>query len=185
MPQPFFKEDNLASYLNYNLKVLKNDFIAFDVLENTEMVNVYIPFVHLNNFFFEKFGSFNYKHSSSVLVETLLKKNLNSNPVDFYVNVENGFIQITVIKQKKLIFYNAFNFKTKEDFIYSILLTAEQLNLNPEEFKLTLMGEIEKESELFTTVYNYVRHVEFYTFKGDSFNHLTEFDHTNFILLNQ
>lgn len=142
------------------------------------MVNVYIPFVHLNNFLFEKFGSFEYKHSSSVLVDTLLKKSSNTDPVNFYVHVENDFFQIIVIKRKKLILYNAFDFKTAQDFIYHILFTAEQLHLNPEKLQLILLGEIEKESELYDIAYKYVRHINFFETENNS-------GHTNFVLLNQ
>ena len=149
------------------------------------MVNIYIPFVHLNNYFFERFGGFEYKHSSSVLIETLLRKCSNHDPVHFFVNVETDFFQITVTKRKKLIFYNAFNFNTKEDFIYYILFTAEQLHLNPEEFQLILLGDIEKDSELYNTVYNYVRHVDFYKPESNLYSNLNQSSHSNFILLNQ
>jgi len=74
IPKPFFNEENLATYLKYTVKVLKNDFITYDTFRNTEMVNVYIPSVHLNNFLFDQFGTFDYKHSSTILVENLLKK---------------------------------------------------------------------------------------------------------------
>lgn len=185
VPSPFFKEDKLDQYLNFNVKVLKNDFIAYDIIPNSEIVNVYVPFVHLNNYFFEKYGSFEYKHSSTVLVEALLKRNSSSGTEQFFVNVEHDFFQITIIHNKKLVFYNAFNFKTKEDFIYYILFTAEQLNLNPEVFELTLSGEIEKDSELYTIVYNYVRNVKFYSPENKYTNLSSHRSHSDFILLNQ
>lgn len=174
VPKPFFKKENLADYLHYNLKVLQNDFIAFDPVDNGEMMNVYIPSVHLNNYFFDAFGSFEYKHSSTVLVESLLKKSSKNDAIQFYVHVENEQFQIVVVKRKKLLFFNSFNFKTKEDFIYYILFTAEQLHLNPEEFNLILLGEIKKGSDLYLIVYKHVRYVEFLSPK-----------HANFILLNQ
>jgi hypothetical protein len=36
-----------------------------------------------------------------------------------------------------------------EDFIYYVLFTAEQLSLNPENFPLELIGNIDSESEFF------------------------------------
>ena len=152
----------MASYLKYNLKLLQNDFIAYDPICNGEIMNVYIPSVHLNNFFFDKFGSFEYKHSSSVLIDALLKSSSQDKEVQFSVHVESNQFQIVVIQRKKLLFYNSFNFRTKEDFIYYILFTAEQLELNPETFNLVLYGGITKDSELFKIVYDYVRNVSFY-----------------------
>ena len=49
--------------------------------------------------------------------------------------------------------------QTKEDFIYYLLFTAEQLQLNPEEFPVVLMGSVNKNDDLFNITYKYVRHV--------------------------
>lgn len=178
VPKPFFKEENIADYLKYNIKVLQNDFIVHDNIDGADMINVYIPFVYLNNFLFDKFGSFEYKHSSSVFVESILKKSVPKDEQIFYVNVENGFFQITVVKNNKLVLYNAFDFKTKEDFIYFILFTAEQLKMNPDKFKLYLSGQIDKESVLYKIVYTYVRNVYFLESSSENENH------QNYILLN-
>lgn len=185
VPSPFFNEDNLSKYLQYNLKVLKNDFITYDAIENAEMTNVYIPFGHLNNFLFDKFGSFEYKHSSSVLTETLLKETLTKDKIHFFINVETGIFQIVVLKNKKMEFFNTFNFKTKEDFIYYVLFTAEQLRLNPEEFQLTFLGDIEKESELYEITYKYVKNINFFQPNYTLSKDLEISNHSHFTLLNQ
>ena len=55
--------------------------------------------------------------------------------------------------------YNSFDFSTKEDFIYYLLFTTEQLNLNPENFKVQLLGLISEDSEFFEIAYKYIRNV--------------------------
>lgn len=186
VPKPFFNKENLADYLQYNIKLLENDFIAFDTIKNTDIVNVYIPFVNINNFLIDNYGSFVYKHSSTILIENLLNTYKNiTNPICF-VNVTNNFFEITVLKNNKLLLFNCFQFKTKEDFIYYILFTAEQLNLNPETFKLILIGEIEKESELYHIAFQYIRNIEF--LQPHKFPQILKENfsqHTNYILLNQ
>ena len=162
VPQPFFDKNSLANYLRNSIKVLDNDYITFDKIKNTEIINVYIPFVNINNFLLDKFGSFIYKHSSTILIEKLVNQYKNFDDDFCFVNVTGNSFEIVVTKNKKLELYNCFDFKTKEDFIYYILFTAEQLNLNPEEFELILLGDIEKESELYTILYQYIRNIKFY-----------------------
>jgi hypothetical protein len=58
-----------------------------------------------------------------------------------------------------LLFFNSFDYQTKEDFIYYLLFTTEQLNLNPEYIKLQLLGDISEESEWFEMAYTYIRNV--------------------------
>jgi hypothetical protein len=186
VPKPFFNENKLSDYLQYTVKVLENDFIAFDYLKNSEIVNVYIPFVNINNFLLDNYGTFVYKHSATILIESLLSIYKNTtNPICF-INITNANFEVVVLQNNKLQLYNCFQFKTKEDFIYYILFTAEQLNLNPEEFKLILLGDIEKESELYNIAFQYVRNIEF--FKPAIFSSLLDGElnkHTNFTLLNQ
>ncbi len=187
VPQPFFDKDNLAHYLQHSIKVLENDFITYDKLKNSEIVNVYIPFVNINNFLLDKYGSFEFNHSSTILIEKLLSEYKNLADDYCFVNVTNNNFEIVVLKNKKLELFNCFSFKTKEDFIYYILFTAEQLNLNPEEFKLILLGDIEKDSELYAILFQYVRNVQFYVPQNFSL-YLAEENisaHSHFTLLNQ
>ena len=185
VPAPFFNKNNIAEYLQYTVKVLENDYITFDKINNSDIVNVYIPFVNINNFLIETFGAFIFKHSSTVLIENLLNNYKNLDGDFCFVNVSNFNFEIVVIKNKKLELFNCFSFKTKEDYIYYILFTAEQLNLNPEEFKLILLGDIEKESELYNILYQYVRNVEFYTLESSNKTIDGIAPHSNFTLLNQ
>ena len=186
VPKPFFNKNNLSDYLQYTIKVLENDFVAYDTLKNSEIVNVYIPFVNINNFLIDQYGSFVYKHSATILIENLLSTFKNTAEATCFVNVTHTNFEIVVLQNSKLLLYNCFPFNTKEDFIYYILFTAEQLNLNPETFKLVLLGAIEKESELYTITFQYIRNIEFY--KPAEFPAIlktTISEHTNFTLLNQ
>lgn len=185
VPQPLFNKNDLAHYLQYTVKVLENDYISYDELNNSEIINVYIPFVNINNFLLDTYETFVYKHSSTVLIENLLNQYKNLEGSFCFVNVTGHHFEIVVIKNKKLELFNFFNFITKEDFIYYILFTAEQLNLNPEEFELILMGDIEKESELYAMVYQYIRNIKFYESNNNALQ-LNEIpSHSHFTLLNQ
>jgi hypothetical protein len=184
VPQPFFDKENLPVYLNYTVKVLENDYITFDEVSNANLNNVYIPFVNINNFLLDQYGAFTFKHSSTVLIEKLLATYKNTDNSYVFINVMQQQFEIVVLINGKFQLYNFFNFSTKEDFIYYILFVAEQLNLNPEEFKIILMGDIEKESQLYDILYQYVRHISF--FNPNSFPEIiaNTSKHTYFTLLN-
>ena len=186
VPLPFFDKDHLAQYLKYTVKVLENDYITFDQLQNSEIVNVYIPFVNINNFLIDTYGAFEFKHSSTILIEKLLSEFKNLDEDFCFINVSKNYFEIVILANKKVTLFNCFGFKTKEDFIYYILFTIEQLNLNPEELKLILLGDIEEKSDLFNILYKYIRNVGFYKpAHFSSFLKETIPAHSNFTLLNQ
>jgi uncharacterized protein DUF3822 len=159
VPKALFDEDYLGSYLQYNTKVFETDFFAFDELTTYEMNNVYIPYVNINNFLIDQFGTFDYRHTNSILVSRLLDASKNIDEKQVFVHFGNGKFEIVIVQNQKLLLFNSFDYKTKEDFIYYLLFSAEQLNLNPEVFKLQLLGSVSEGDENYKIAYKYVRHV--------------------------
>lgn len=162
VPTALFDEEYLGSYLQFNTKVFETDFFAYDELGNYEMNNVYIPYVNLNNYFIDQFGTFDYKHANTVLVKKLLDVSKNIEEPKMFVHVSDTHFEIVVIQNQKLQLYNSFDYKTPEDFIYYILFTAEQLHLNPENFKLELLGKIAEGDAFYTIAYKYVRNTNLF-----------------------
>jgi hypothetical protein len=161
VPKPLFNEDNSADYLKFNAKILNTDFIAYDDILANNSINVFVPYVNINNYIFDRFGVFEYKHASTVLIQALIQKESNSKNVILYVNVSHNQFEIIAVDNGELVFYNSFEYQTKEDFIYFILFAIEQLQLNPETVLIKLMGDISKNDEYFEILYKYIRFVDF------------------------
>ena len=184
VPDELFHEDNLKDYLQHTVKVLPIDFICFDTSEKRN--TVYIPFVNINNFLFNIYGSFEYFHSFTKLIEITSKEDVTAASDKIYIQVNNKNFELVAFKQNQLQVVNRFEFQTAEDFIYYILFTAEQLKLDPETLQLVLIGDIEKESELYSILYTYIRHISFY--EANALSNREEFQslpkHANAILFN-
>jgi len=182
VPNRYFNKKELASYLNFNIKKLTIDYIAFDHLEGLESKNVYIPYVNINNYLFQNFGEFEYKHHSTVLIEKLLNSTNNIEKTMF-VNVSKNSLYIVVLENNQLILFNTFSYNTKEDFIYYILFVAEQLNLNVNEFSLHFTGKVNLEDAIYKITYKYIKNVYFLESNNTLFSELNIASHSNFILL--
>lgn len=187
VPKSLFDENHLADYLKFNAKILKSDFINYDTISINDSVNVYVPLVNINNYLFDTFGSFVYKHASTILIEAVLQNSTKHKDIELYINVGRLHFEMIAVKNKELHYYNTFYYNTKEDFIYYILFTIEQLKLNPETLKIHFSGDIIKDDDLYKIVYKYVRFVDFiepscsYTF---NIKKKPKAKHNNFILLN-
>ncbi len=182
VPNEYFKKDALKSYLKYSIKTIATDLITFDELDFMNSKNVYIPYVNINNFLFQNFGEFEYKHYSSVLLEKLFS--IASNDICCYIHVSKSTFDIVIIKNSNLQFFNIFEYKTKEDFMYYVLFTLEQLDLSTEETLVSILGDMEEDSDLFRLMYTYIRNIDFLSSKNAVFNNQKEISkHSNFILL--
>jgi len=183
VPTALFDADYLGSYLQYNTKVFETDFFTFDQLSNYEMNNVYIPYINMNNFFIDRFGSFEYKHANTILVTKLLDVSKNNDERKMFIHKSESHFEIVVIQNQKLLFFNSFDYNTPEDFIYYILFTAEQLQLNPENFKLEIIGDFTETDAYYTIVYKFIRNVKWFDVSLQQNDFSTHENRTFFILL--
>ena len=161
VPTALFDENKASDYLKFNSKILANDYISFDTIQSLDMVIVYVPFINVNNYFFEKYGSFKYYHTSTILINTLVNSEKFSKEEKLYIHVQSNTFDCLAIQNGNLTLCNTFSYKTPEDFIYYILFCMEQLTLNPESTAVFLLGAISKEDELYDIAYKYIRNVSF------------------------
>jgi len=160
VPKKLYSETHKADFLKFNSKILRTDFITQDDIIINESVNVYIPYVNINNYIFETFGEFIYKHSSTILVDTILQKKNVGDQTEVFININAKSIEVLVVKNNNLQLFNSFEYNNKEDFIYYVLFVFEQLKLDVETTPVNLSGQIDENDALFNIIYTYVRHIE-------------------------
>ena len=161
VPDDLFDERNNADYLKHNSKILKSDYIAYDDISAITAKNVYVPYVNINNYIFDTFGGFTYKHSLTVFCELVMGAQNYKEDKLVFINVNSMSFEMVVSKNGQLILTNIHQYFSKEDFIYFILFTLQQLNLDPNEQPIVLSGKIKKGDDLYELLYTYVRHIDF------------------------
>lgn len=159
VPKVLFDEKFSGNYLQHNIKVFNTDSFSNDELLPSELINVYIPFANINNYLLDYFQSFKFKHSASTLVTKILDISKNIEDKQVFVHFSKSKFELIVVQNQNLLLFNSFDFNSKEDFIYYLLFTSEQLNINPEYFNLYLLGDISIESPFYEIAYQYVRNV--------------------------
>ncbi len=187
VPTELYEPELTAYYLQHTVKVLKNDFFEVDTLEDFKLTNVYIPFVNITNYLLDMYGPFNYQHAASVLVSNLLNINKKTGGTHVYVHVAKTEIDIIVLSDANLILYNCHKITTFEDFVYFILFTYEQLNLDKEKTKLILLGTIDNQAAFYNQITQYLQNVSFlmydYNYTSELLNSIE--NHQHFVVLNQ
>ena len=183
VPSVLYDEQYLSSYMQYNTKVFESDYFSNDQVSSYDMNTVYIPYVNINNFLIDHFGSFNYKHSFTILIKKVLDFSKNIEEKQVYVHIQKDNFQIIVVKNQKLLLFNTFDFKTKEDFIYYTLFVMEQLQLNPENIKVNLFGIISKDDSLYQIAYKYIRNISLFTEYYNTETNISEQDYLKHFIL--
>lgn len=175
VPKEYFNEENKEKHL----KILSRDSVPHintDELQSINAVNIYSlkeDTAKLTSQFSEKINVF---HSATILIESLMKEFSERNPeIRAFVNVKNNKYELTIINNSNLIFHNYFNFNTKEDFLYFILFTFEQLKIDNETIPLYFMGFIEEKSPIMELCARYIRNIRFFN-RNNNLNYSNELD---------
>lgn len=169
IPKELFREEMKESHLSL-LNINNNANILTDEIPECEAVNVFSSIENLN-FTNDKVKIY---HSSTILIKKLIKEFSDRNAeTRAFVNVKNNSYELIILNNDRLIFHNYFNFKTKEDFLYFILFTFDQLNIDNESIPLYFMGFIEEKSPIVELCARYVRNIRFFN-RDNNFNYINE-----------
>ncbi len=184
VPQALFDPAHLADYIKFNAKILPTDHLEYDPIDGLEITNVYVPFTNVNNYLYDLFGEFEFKHAATVLMETFLKLPSSAQGTICYVHLAESQMDLAVFSQKKLRFFNSYAIGSETDFMYYLLFTLEQLGLEPSSQKLRLLGEVEEGDPYFEIAASYVENVSVFAPAGAAFPIGTEQAGIDFTLIN-
>jgi len=175
IPAPLFEEKEKNTYLNFTENISEGFEINFDKLSNIDAYSVYAIPICIKNKLLEIFSKHRlYHYSGSLLENLLIQFKRQDAEKNIFLNVQSSHFEIIVLEGRKLLFYNSFSYKTPEEFIYFILFVFEQLNLNPENVELTVLGELSQEGPLYEILFKYIRNIKFMT-RNDSFKYSEAF----------
>ena len=154
-PSSLYKEEDAEAILAFNTEV-KGKVLA-DIIVSQKAHLIYsVPesILTIASSFFPKAKQ---KAQESMLIQQYSQFN-NTEKVYLYLNQKK--VIITVFKENKLVFNNSFEYITKEDLLYFVLFSIEQLKLSTENIAVTVFGSIEKNDEYFNLLYDYIRNIK-------------------------
>jgi len=163
VPDALFDENRLSEYLKFNSKILSGDYLAYDTLATQKLHIVYVPFININNYLFETFGSFQYFHAATVLLQYVLEKQSSTFATRAYIQLYESHFDLVILKDGTLILCNSYIYKTPEDLAYYVLFALEQVGLKPETIETKVLGTIEETDANFAMLYTYIRNIAVFT----------------------
>lgn len=161
IPNPLFESKRKEMYLKFNATLHGDELVLVDDIKNLDAKNVFALPLSIKNKLEYHYKNISYHHFSSGLIEALLIQSKNQTSKKLFVHVQPSHFEAIVIEGKNLLFYNTFNHHTAEDFIYYLLFVCEQLLLNPENIEVVLLGEVEKNSDIYSITQKYIRNLKF------------------------
>jgi hypothetical protein len=169
VPLPLFVEQNIERYFEFNHGLSDGDVPNFNKLKQSDAVIVYSVPAVFEKSILSRFPNAKFYNQAKPFIEKNLIDNKNKgNETKVFVNVQKEFFDILVINQNKIELYNSFRYKTESDFAFFILYVFDQLKLNPEETRLSVCGEIQKDSPQADLIKTFLKEVDFEKYSTQS-----------------
>jgi hypothetical protein len=163
IPEALFVETGKESYFNFLHERESGEAVFSDRIEHLGIYTVYGISGHCRKDLERVFPKAALYHISGVLIGNIWRNVKNMTGRKVFLNLREGQFDLLVFEGNQLKYCNAFHFHTPEDIAYYVIFVFEQLNLNPEETGLALLGNVERFSPVFDLLFRYIRNIEFVT----------------------
>lgn len=162
LPQAFSDATEHRNVLGFNHPLSDDEVVRADSIPSAGIIQLFAVKHNLENELRQLTRCHDFHCASSALLELLVGQFRNLKPDDkIFVHVRSRWFEMVYIKDKKLRFFNSFEYRSREDFVYFLLFALEQNGLSPETIEVVLLGEIAMESEVYNLIYRYVRNIGF------------------------
>lgn len=159
VPRRLFQHGDLSGY--FNLLMAPGDYVyGYEELAEFDAYLVHATEREQADWFTEAFPHARVRHLAAPLLRGV-RETAGDAEHTVFVQVRNHVAQIIVLERRNLLFYNTCQFSEAADLLYFVLLAYDQFRLKPEAVPLTVAGHILRDSELYRTLYRFIREVRF------------------------
>ncbi|MBC6410827.1 MAG: DUF3822 family protein [Ekhidna sp.] len=164
IPANMFLQENAADYLALNSEI-KTSFeeVYYYKQISVDTVNVFAVEIKLCRWIesIYKKKKVHIIHQGSALVEGILKHADHIEEKGMYCYIDRGILHILVTENHKLLYYNQFAARKKQDYLKYILLVFSELGMNNKRHQVFLWGFIRPSSEEMILLKKYIRNISF------------------------
>lgn len=162
LPAPLFRDGDEARVMRLHHQLdAQQEVVRHYRHPGQEVVSIFAAERSLAEWFERSFPQQQLLHQTSALLEGVVHQSERQGPARLFLSVGPQELTIVVVRDKQPLFCNVFAYNSPEDFIYYVILVMQELTLNPDEDPVVVYGDLMHDSELFSILRKYIRHVRF------------------------
>lgn len=159
IPNDFYDQEHLKNYFALtsdeysNAKFITNSFNEINFAWQIDR-SIYDQLMQL-------FKNVHLLHSGYVLTRLFLTEK-TFDDFQMLLNVNAGFIEIVLKEKNELLLYNTFLYKNNNDVLYYMASCLQQFNIDFEQVKIIITGELSRNNTLVDLLKKYIKTVLFF-----------------------
>lgn len=152
------EEEALAYGFNYDFDY-KTEELESDFLKSYDAQLIYSLPKGTKRELIYRFPKTKFHLHSESWLQGIYNSDIDKNGTILFADIMNANIQIAAFKNSQLQFFNIFQAKNPEDYLYYILFVMEQLQLNAKTCEVHLTGIADKNSNVYQLINKYIPHI--------------------------
>lgn len=161
VPRVLFDEQLAQASLSLSASVPAGDHVAYNQVRGVFIKNIFSVPAGYKQFLEEVFQSPKWYHAGTALLESATRNKDQFADQQLVLDIKPGVIHLLYYEKKELLFMNQFRYVNKDDFLYYVLMIAEQYGVDRDSCDLKLSGEIVPDSQLFGELWKFFRNISF------------------------
>ncbi len=162
VPTKMFVADSAIDYLSVNSEIKASfEDVSYYKQISAGLVNIFATEIKLCKWMESvyKRKAIHIIHQGSALIEGFLKHNDHSHEKALFCFVDRGILHQIVCEEGKLIFYNQYAARKKEDYLKYIMLVFKEIGMDPKKNPVQFWGFTKQNSEEIALLKKYIRNI--------------------------
>lgn len=161
LPKPFYQEEKSRDLLQAISSLEESDIVHTRYIKNRSAYLVFATPEWAETLSGEFKGEVNILHVSECLISLADQVRASDHQRGIIMaEVQEHTLDILSIKEDRIVLINRYVLNDPSDFVYHVLNTVKQLNLDREKIPVYLSGIVHQEHELFSLLGKYLRAVK-------------------------
>lgn len=155
VPTTLYDSSRKENYVKQNISLDAKLKITGDDTLDKEIKILHQVHSREKELLMQLYKNIKFTHFTKIIYDYLSKLVKSDSGIVMYLHLQDKFFDVMVFDGQKLLFYNSYNYKYEEDFLYYSLAVAEELSLNPEEFSIIFLGKFNRYNAYYKALENY------------------------------
>ncbi|MGM0612309.1 MAG: DUF3822 family protein [Bacteroidota bacterium] len=158
IPFSLYENEEKRKYLELNHPLNNEDHIHDNMLKEFYSYVIYAQNNKLRQMINQNISELYWHHYVTDFVKCTSKYT-----TDKYIaaDIRNSRVYVSAFSNNRLMFCNEFQYNTKEDFVYVIMVTYKNLGYDPKSIPLKLTGLIDYDSDIISLMKRYIANIQF------------------------
>lgn len=160
IPSELYNQGDEEMYKKF-ISPVSDSNILINNIRSAEIKNIVAIDSSLNNTLNKLFNKPRIFNQATPFVEGIKKISASDKPNSLFIDVNSSHIQVGVLNNNKLLFYNIFDCINADELNYYLLSISKEFKLEATETEVILSGKIAENDELYQRVKKYFGSISF------------------------